>query len=463
MQPPESPDRTDAPPEGVIADPFAWAPDADAYVERDATRAALEKLVRSVRDPDHSTVLVGPDGLGKTLLLHRLARELRGEMRAVYLPVAALTPAELCDWVLRLLGSPPTEDPVAVLWAYARHLRSENSALLVLVDDGAALPRATAERIGQLVAGSAGSLRWVVVGSEAPGWRGVQAALGDRIDVVRFDAPMSRAETRAYIDGRLELARVPQATRDRFSEAVVDGLHAQSGGIPGRLHEACAEVLRTRPPAADDAAADGRERRTGGRTFSLDHDPVLSDLVERATRTGRGSAGRRRDDAGDSGRTPLDDDDDREGIRELRALALRPPENRVVAPPSRRGVILGAVGIAAITLVIPIILSQLRELSAPPELARVERPRVVAPVAPRSPGADPAASGADSAVGPISVNVNADPWAEIRVDGLDVGQTPLANVPLLAGSHVFRAELPDGSVIEREVSIDARNRFVVFP
>ena len=50
----------------------------------------------------------------------------------------------------------------------------------------------------------------------------------------------------------------------------------------------------------------------------------------------------------------------------------------------------------------------------------------------------------------------------IEVDGETLGETPLAGVPLTAGLHIFRAHLPDGQVIEREVEISAENRFVVF-
>jgi type II secretory pathway predicted ATPase ExeA len=447
----------------AIADPFALEPDLAAWVERDATRQALDSLLRSVRDPDHSTVLVGPTGIGKTLLLQRLAAELEGEMRSVYLPVAGLSPSELCDWVLRLLGSPTTDDPVGVLWAYCRHLRSENSALLLEVDNAESLPRATAERIGQLVAGSSGSLRWVLVGSEEPHWRDTRAAVGERVDVVRFDAPMTHEETRAYIDDRLERARAPRATCDRFDDAVVERLHADSGGIPGRLHAACTAILHGGPAESEsEAQTDPGSALPADATaevpLSFEHDDVLTELVERAK----------------SSVPDYDTDEeleavgaDAEGEPEfgyLRDLALRPREKRIAAPPSRRGVILGAVLIAAITLLTPLILSLIpstRDSGQPDRTAPL-------PVETVRPAASEPVSGANretgtTAVGPVRVNVNADPWAEIRIDGLDVGQTPLADIPLLAGPHHFRAKLPDGRILERDVSIDAENRFIVFP
>jgi hypothetical protein len=64
--------------------------------------------------------------------------------------------------------------------------------------------------------------------------------------------------------------------------------------------------------------------------------------------------------------------------------------------------------------------------------------------------------------GTLAVHVNAVPWARIEVDGIDLGETPLGNVPLRPGPHAFRAVLPDGRIVERTVDIDAAHRHVVF-
>ena len=64
---------------------------------------------------------------------------------------------------------------------------------------------------------------------------------------------------------------------------------------------------------------------------------------------------------------------------------------------------------------------------------------------------------------PVLVHVNARPWAHIAVDGEALGVTPLGNVPLAPGLRRIRAEMADGTVIEREVRIDEANRRVAFP
>ncbi|MGI9430904.1 MAG: hypothetical protein ACR2PQ_01735 [Myxococcota bacterium] len=63
----------------------------------------------------------------------------------------------------------------------------------------------------------------------------------------------------------------------------------------------------------------------------------------------------------------------------------------------------------------------------------------------------------------IHVHINATPWAHIHVDGRPLGVTPLGNVPLPRGEHEFRAELPDGRILERQVDVSETRRHIAFP
>ncbi|MCZ6782287.1 MAG: hypothetical protein O7G30_03170, partial [Proteobacteria bacterium] len=63
---------------------------------------------------------------------------------------------------------------------------------------------------------------------------------------------------------------------------------------------------------------------------------------------------------------------------------------------------------------------------------------------------------------PLLIDLNARPWASISIDGVEVGETPLAEVPVIPGLHRFAATLPDGSVVEREIEIGPNNRHIVF-
>ena len=52
--------------------------------------------------------------------------------------------------------------------------------------------------------------------------------------------------------------------------------------------------------------------------------------------------------------------------------------------------------------------------------------------------------------------------ARIDVDGIPLGETPLAGLPLLPGPHVIRATLPDGRILERTVEVSPDSRHFSF-
>ncbi len=86
--------------------------------------------------------------------------------------------------------------------------------------------------------------------------------------------------------------------------------------------------------------------------------------------------------------------------------------------------------------------------------ARAEEPGIVEPPAVEPPLA--------KTLGPLAVQINASPWANVEVDGIDLGATPLANIPLFAGAHSFCVRMPDGRILERTIEIDAERRFISF-
>jgi serine/threonine-protein kinase len=72
---------------------------------------------------------------------------------------------------------------------------------------------------------------------------------------------------------------------------------------------------------------------------------------------------------------------------------------------------------------------------------------VLAPAAPRAEPPDPRRTGL--------LLVVARPWGRVRVDGRDVGKTPLETIPLRPGVHAVVIEHPSYEPIEREVTIRA--------
>ena len=241
-------------------DPFGLTPDTAAYVGRPATERALEELLAALGGGSDPVALIGPTGCGKTLLLHLLAERAAPALRGIYLPNPGLAPEEVCTWVVRRIGGPADEDPVLFLRAAAAHLRSQDQAWLLLIDDADALPEATAAWLGGFVREAAGGLRVALAAPEGAGARRVLAAIG-ATRVVRLDERMSLDETREYVAWRLAHAVAPPTTRAQLGADVVASLHDLAAGNPRRLHLAVAALLRGGRPEIIEDELDARAAR----------------------------------------------------------------------------------------------------------------------------------------------------------------------------------------------------------
>ncbi|HEY8156852.1 MAG TPA: AAA family ATPase [Myxococcota bacterium] len=420
----------------ALPDPFALTADPDGYLPRPATEQALAALVATLREGKRPAALLGPPGLGKTLLLHLVARRLNDRLRSVYLPYAALPLDELCAWSLSLLGFSQSSDTIGDLIQTASELLSRGSGLLLLIDDAGAMPLPTARKLGDLVAASSGALRLLTAAAEGPSASRMLAATGANVHVVPLVDPMSEEETREYVLARLARARIPAPITARFDAATLRRVHRLSAGIPRRVHSVASAVLRGGAP---ESGADPAEEREEAPSISINLAPELEGAEA------------------SEGEIPP--------VYQALAWASTPrAEARVETAPSARAVfatalLFGALGVSV---------SGVRALLGPPP-ASVAAPRA-APAAParaEAPAAviEPARSAAPTATAAsqtVSVQVNARPWANIEVDGVDLGPTPIAGIPLLAGPHRFRAHMPDGRVVERDVTVTAENRFIVF-
>jgi type II secretory pathway predicted ATPase ExeA len=106
-------------------------------------------------------------------------------------------------------------------------------------------------------------------------------------------------------------------------------------------------------------------------------------------------------------------------------------------------------------------------------LSREQQPPVVFGPVPLPPAASSEVAPAPPAVAPqpaprravpaaIAVSINATPWAVVKIDGREVGETPLAGIPLAPGRHSFEARMPDGTTRQQTIAVDAAHNAVVF-
>lgn len=225
-------------------DPFAITSDPAAYLPREATENALQRLEQGLREGRRVQVLSGPAGVGKTLLLHVLAARLGRDFRSLYLPYASLGWQDLCAWILGLLGEPAGAFPDRELLASARRSALHGRPLLLMVDEASAIPPESAESLAELVGEADGALRLLLVPVDDVRAGRVLATLARDVEELRLSAPLTLDETERYVRTRLVRSGVEFSLQRRFDADTIAYLHRVSGGNPRRLHHLAAEVLR---------------------------------------------------------------------------------------------------------------------------------------------------------------------------------------------------------------------------
>lgn len=237
--------------------PFGETSNPADYVPREATEEALLAVERAIR-AGRCAALTTPPGLGKSLLLRLMERRLTPEFQCLFLAYGALSISELCAWALGLMGEPAGEDPPAALLRHARRASESGRVLLLLIDDGGSMPIETARELGSLVRESGNRLRLVIAGADDATSSRVLSVVHPKIVDVRCSEPMTRVETRLYVETRLEQAGVSPELRGRFHEDAIGWIHRLSGGIPRRIHDLAGSLLDVPPDGVGSSWQDER-------------------------------------------------------------------------------------------------------------------------------------------------------------------------------------------------------------
>ena len=221
--------------------PFVQSGDARRYLPRPACEAALAELERALRAGALATLLAGPAGIGKSLLLRALAHRLRRDFRVAVVPGLRLAPHQICDWVLELLRIPRSEDPERDLSMQAADWKRRGSALVVAIADAHELSPETAGRLAGLAFAADGGLRWVVEASEPSG--ALRRALEHDAEPVWLRTGMNFGETAEFVRAALAAASAEPEVRTFFDGPTMIRLYRESGGVPGRVNQLAAEWL----------------------------------------------------------------------------------------------------------------------------------------------------------------------------------------------------------------------------
>lgn len=494
------------------ADPFGLASTPSAYVARASSERAmraLDEVLASGGIPG----LIGPPGLGKTLLLQRVAARLDDSTAPVYVPFSTLSLRELCKLVLGLVEEPVTNDPEDAFRQILDELRRERASLLLLIDDVAMMPIETARQLAEWVESSKGTLKLALAAIESEDGRAVFEAFGDRLTRIRLDEEMSFEETCEYVERRLAIVGAPQSIRDAFDPATVEALYEASGGNPRSLNIEAQSIVRAASPPdtprlveiydpslyeidLEEPAPIAAEERVVCEAPAHSADEVLIEEIppfpDRAPVAPDPSQPTENSDADGAyrvvrGRSVVNDQGDL-GAYEGRATLERipsqaatiaaeidavdgpdEPELQVATPapePERVSTLQSflALGDAITRKPLALTASLAAAIVLGIGFGSLVGPATVGTQAPTAPveTAPVATPSAPETATRYPIGINATPWALIEVDGEARGETPIAGLELPAGVHTIRAYYPDGHVEERVVEIDERTHSVVF-
>ena len=239
---------------GLKDTPFRLTPDPDYYFPSDVHKEALQTLLYSIRAQEGFIQITGDPGTGKTLTLRTLLKQLGNEVTTALILNPRLSPEELLKVILEDLGLSPMkmeEKSKEELLRFFRDILLEKAqqgvSTVLIIDEAQNLPNDTLEELrllSNLETEKKKLLQIILVG---------QLELEDKLkseDLKQLDQritiryrlkPLSKADTIAYINHRLQIAGDGESAR--FSPRVLSEVYRVSKGVPRLINIICERAL----------------------------------------------------------------------------------------------------------------------------------------------------------------------------------------------------------------------------
>jgi general secretion pathway protein A len=239
---------------GFSEEPFALNPDPKFLYLGPSHAEALASMMHGIQEKKGLMVVTGEVGVGKTMLLYALLKDLSPKIKTAFLFQAPPDLETLLKEVLRELEVPwrTQEDPLPSLLGtfrgYLRERQDRDEILTVVIDEAQTLSETVLRGLLKLhdqEPTTPGLLQILLVGHpelelkwNSETLRLLKKRIGFRCRI----RPLTREEGRGYIRHRLRLARCQRP--DAFTSEASIRVWQFSGGVPRIMNLLCEEALR---------------------------------------------------------------------------------------------------------------------------------------------------------------------------------------------------------------------------
>lgn len=239
---------------GLKEKPFEITPDPRFLYMSEQHREAYAHLTYALNESKGFTVITGEVGTGKTTLIQMLLARLDGHTRTAHLFNPRLSTRDFIRYICHDLGLKTDDlttkgELLTLLHNFLLECYARNERVLLIIDEAQTLSPKLLEEVRLLTnleTPKSKLLQVMLMGQ--PELDRILAdqrfrQLKQRISVRYHLKPLSRSETREYIEKRLKVA----GARDTrlFDDAAVREVHRHSRGIPRLINVLCDNALVT--------------------------------------------------------------------------------------------------------------------------------------------------------------------------------------------------------------------------
>ena len=232
---------------------FDGQPDPSRYFAVPATESVRTGLRQGLEDGRGISVLIGPAGSGKTLLLQAALQDLPPRWAHVaQLAYTSMSGAEILRSMAYAFGmapGQPADAPSPIAWTEAqlRHWAARGETSLLVIDEAHNLPIDALRPLLAMSQGPAAEqapLHLILAGHPAlsellaaPELKAQASAIGQTFVAPPFQAQ----ESAAYITDRL--SQLTDASLPAFPQAATAEIHRRAQGLPGHINTLCQQLL----------------------------------------------------------------------------------------------------------------------------------------------------------------------------------------------------------------------------